>query len=157
MKANQSLSPEFTLFIFRNSSYFQEIINLIIRYSKTDQKTSKQNHLSIMNLRCKFSEIHRTFQIINLIIRHSKADQKTSKQNHPSIMNLHCIYSANLLFRNTCIVLSRSYFQVQSEDKKSQTIALKDRNVLILGKNFMGLVGPRACIGNLDLRVQSFL
>ena len=38
-----------------------------------------------------------------------------------------------------------SYFQ----DKK-------DKKVSILGINSMDLVGPRACIRNLDLRVQSF-
>ena len=109
MKTNQSLSSETTLYIFRNSSYFPEVIYLIIRYSKTNQKTFKQNNLSsITNLRCKFSEIHFTFQIINLIIRYSKADQKTSKQNHLIILNLCWIYSE----------IQASYFQDQSEDKK---------------------------------------
>ena len=51
------------------------------------------------------------------------------------------------LFRNTCIVLSRS---------KSHTIAIKDKKVLIFGINSMGLVRPRAFVRNLDLRVQSF-
>ena len=45
------------------------------------------------------------------------------------------------------------------QDKKiiSHTIAIKDKKVSILGINSMDLVGPRACIRNLDLRVQSFL
>ena len=38
-----------TMYIFRNSLFFPEIINLIMRFSMIDQKTSKNNHLSIVN------------------------------------------------------------------------------------------------------------
>ena len=63
-------------------------------------------------------------------------------------MNLRCFY----------LEIHASYFQDQSEDKKvSHTIAIKDTKVSILGINSMDLVGPTACVKNLNLCVQSFL
>ena len=40
--------------------------------------------------------------------------------------------------------------------KISHIIAIKNKKVSILGINSMGLVGPRVCVRNLELPVQSF-
>ena len=85
-----------------------------------------------------------------MVPKYSKTDQKTSMQARSSWYHESTLY----LFRNTCIVLSSI-----SEDKKDFThySYKKQKKIRFLAYiNSMGLIGPRACVRNLELRVQSF-